>query len=382
MTKNKTPIREKKDLLDLLETQDLVSLREHLQLAPAVNPKKDDADLVEKVAGISSSSLLAAVIGIKSDTIQMLQDIFLFLTKKDGAVRTTGCFLSLNELVKIKPQQIGAVINWPSKPVLAGKEKTWEELELLFSSRIAHFLDELFTTGKPIGSEDDFLSRMMDPESHRDILVELALGRPPDTSSYKEVTYDKKAMELLEKLLEELTQLQGILKKAVPHVEHVFFTLLRTQINRKAGHLSEKLKNYKAAIKSADRRRESVSRIKLIYNKRQEEWLRFRESIIFSGQLIEAENLIELFRYDLFRYRPQLYEIWIMCTLLDSYIQSGCGLELCKTRWRGSALVWDLNYSRSATPVAKITNPITKLENFLFFQLFKGKVQHNRYPYP
>lgn len=100
---------------------------------------------------------------------------------------------------------------------------------------------------------------------------------------------------------------------------------------------------------------------------------RFLEDALLLGELTEqGDHLADLMRLDLWSSRPQLYEIWIMLTVLGWLRGRGYRIELLKIEHRptGVPFRWDLSYAKDSQPCAVVTSTEGG-SHFLFYQLYR-----------
>ena len=109
-----------------------------------------------------------------------------------------------------------------------------------------------------------------------------------------------------------------------------------------------------------------------IDDEEKEIWRRFVEDLLFLSDLEESSEVVDVLRMDLFRKRPQLYELWILVSILKFMRRAGYKVEMLSLRTtEGGRIVWNLNYARSSTAVARLLRASDSSEYFLFYQLFR-----------
>ena len=103
-----------------------------------------------------------------------------------------------------------------------------------------------------------------------------------------------------------------------------------------------------------------------------ETWKRFVEGILFLSDVEESSSAIDLLRVDLFRKRPQLYEFWIVVTILKFMQRAGYKVEMQNLQTTGSGrLVWNLKFAKARTAIARLLRTSDSSGYFLFYQLFR-----------
>jgi hypothetical protein len=103
-----------------------------------------------------------------------------------------------------------------------------------------------------------------------------------------------------------------------------------------------------------------------------EEWDKFLEDLYSLSDLIHGDDIVDMLQIDLWSARPQLFEIWVLLTLLRWIRQRGYSVEFLRTEERGkdAPFRWNLSYAKDSTPCA-IVRDSKSVEQFVFFQLYR-----------
>jgi hypothetical protein len=99
---------------------------------------------------------------------------------------------------------------------------------------------------------------------------------------------------------------------------------------------------------------------------------KFIEDIYALSDLTQGDGLIDLLQIDIWSARPQLFEIWVLMTLLSWIHGLGYVIDFLKTdnRGEGAPFRWNLSYSKDSKPCAAIGNGDGSRQ-FLFYQLYR-----------
>jgi hypothetical protein len=155
---------------------------------------------------------------------------------------------------------------------------------------------------------------------------------------------------------------------------------LLTKIRNLSRDHDASLRGDQEDVERADRQSCPSSGLHLT-DKDHEIWKRFVEDILSLSDLEESDAVVDLLRMDLFRKRPQLYELWILVAILGFMRRAGYKAEMLSLRTTESGrVVWNLNYSKSETAVARLFRSSDSSEYFLFYQLFRPGTSRDDMP--
>jgi hypothetical protein len=381
----KTPkLRSRDDFLELLDADDVVQLWKRWQLPQLpkdVMPRSDSVEFRDAVERLSITTLVQEVLSIKSDTVTMLRDIIVCLSAFFTTLRTTGGLLVLDEEFGLGPQEIEATLQWSERSLKRQGASTWDRLLQEFVQEVKPFLERL-ASAADVSFRFEWVPRDI-VKGYREDPFHTHLNRlarqPPPPKKIQIATWNADAVELckihehqLSRLVKNLTSLpeDRFSAEVAPLVAALRATL----------HRLGKAANPYANSGRADDRRLSSSRYTIASADR-ERWRRFQEEVLFLADIEESSGFADLLRLDLFRKRPQLYEVWCLTLLLDFFRRSGYRVELESTAINEVGRpVWTLNYAKSRQPIGKIENPLSGQRFWLFYQLIRKGNKRDEMP--
>lgn len=100
---------------------------------------------------------------------------------------------------------------------------------------------------------------------------------------------------------------------------------------------------------------------------------KFLEDLYLLADLIQGEGLFDLLRLDIWSSRPQLFEVWVMLSILRWLDAQGYKVELrrAKAAPNEAPFEWDLAYSRDSRPCATVFESPSAPIGHLFYQLYR-----------
>jgi hypothetical protein len=100
---------------------------------------------------------------------------------------------------------------------------------------------------------------------------------------------------------------------------------------------------------------------------------KFLEDLHLLADLIQGEGLFDLLRLDIWSSRPQLYEVWVMLSILGWIEGQGYRVELRRAvdSPNKAPFEWDLAYSRDSRPCATVFDSSSTPVGHLFYQLYR-----------
>jgi hypothetical protein len=104
-----------------------------------------------------------------------------------------------------------------------------------------------------------------------------------------------------------------------------------------------------------------------------EDFDKFVEDMYLLSDLIRGEDLADMLQINLWSSRPQLFEVWVMLTLLRWLRGRGYAIEILKTVIDGqnAPFRWNLSYSKDSMPCAVVRDQQARVERFMFYQLYR-----------
>lgn len=359
----KQKILSRDEFLELLDDEDVAALWRKWQLPSVAQVSRTAPAFVAAVHERSNTTLLQDVTSLRTVTLQMLRDVLAFLSSQKSAVRTTGSLLVLDEEFDIAPQQVNAALKWSSR-ALRHSSATWGELAKRFEAEVSPLLERIARYGgvqfgrKP----ENVMKTVMRTEME---------GAPYQTRFITAATYDPDGLQLREeygKKLEEIDQKISALhdRLADAHAQELLSNV--TELSRK--YHAALWRDYDNIKRAEDKQKRRIGS-SLTANDF-EVWKSFAEDILSLADVEESASVVDLFRMDLFRKRPQLYEVWVVVAVLRWMRSAGYEVEMLTllTTHTGRT-IWNLNYAKSQVPIARLVRASDGHKYFLFYQLFR-----------
>ncbi|WP_124633923.1 hypothetical protein [Burkholderia cenocepacia] len=302
---------------------------------------------------VSKTTYCMAVFDALTRPMNMLAEVADFLGKNDVRARTTASIICLADNIRVKSQQLEYAISWTEN--MRPKEQVRKELEVEFRTFVKPFLLEVRNNAAPHQRSRARLSRRY-----------MHLGEVFERIDFCE--YSREALDGFERILHLA---DNLLPDSAASDEPTDFPILG-EIRSLAKRLSRDLQKFESEVDSAYSSREIWS--PEIDSRSIERFKIFIESVSFLHKRTPAKELAQLLRLDIFRHRPQLYEMWVMCVILKMLRDCGCGVQLLEVvSGEDSNFVWNLKYAKATSPVAEITKDDVKM--FLFYQLFRRRTK-------
>lgn len=300
---------------------------------------------------VSKTTYCMAVFRVLTRPMNMLADVAEFLGQTDVRARTTASVISLAENIIVEAQQLEYAISWADSMYPSMQVK--RDLEVEFRTFVKPFLLEVRSNAEP---QKRSKTRLNTRRMYLGIAYE----------HIEVCEYSRTAIGEFKKILHLADK--AIPDSALSEEPADFPVLLEFRCLAKA--LLRDLRDFESEVNSAYRQKEKCS--SPIDSCKIERFKIFIESVSFLHQRIPAKDLTQLLRLDVFRHRPQLYEMWVMCTILKTLRDGGCAIQLLEVvSDEKSNRVWNLKYAKATSPVAEITKDDAKL--FLFYQLFRRR---------
>lgn len=363
----------REQFLELLDDEDLTALRRDWALPPVEVVRRDTPDFLAALDARSTTTLLREVLALHTPTLQMLRDVLGFLTRHAAPVRTTGSLLVLDEELDIAPQQVDSVLKWSDKVLRRTDEETWKDLQRRFEEEIVPLFDKV----EEYGNVDVRRRQERVMDSYRRAMGGGSLEiRKVVTADFNErgVKLRKQYVTRLGELVEKL---RAVSDRAAAGAGKA---LLRNIGDLHDAH-RRRLYDSRRDIDNADETSHRSSSANEPTAADEEIWKRFVESVLFLSDVEESATAVDLLRMDLFRKRPQLFEVWVVVTILEQLRRLGFRIELLGlgTSDAGRTL-WNLNYAKSSKPIARCSRARDGAECFLFYQLFRAGERRDDMP--
>lgn len=348
----------REQFLELLDDEDIAALRRRWELP-------SDADFAAALDARSSTTLLRDVLALHTPTLGMLRDVLAFLARHAAPVRTTGSLLVLDEEFDIDPQQVAAVLDWSPKAMRRTGEETWTDLQRRLDEEILPLFDKVEEYGRV-----DVRRRQ---EQVYKTYMRAMRGGSLEMRRTVTAEFDRDGLRVREQYVKKLGDLVETLTAVRDRVpDGTGRILLKNLDDFHHGHRS-RLEEARYDIDHADEVSNRTRSADDPAPEDEETWKRFAESVLFLADVEESVAGADLLRMDLFRKRPQLFEVWIVVTVLGELRRLGFRVELLGlgTSPAGRTL-WNLNYAKSSKPIARCFRSGDGVECFLFYQLFRA----------
>ncbi|SDC49303.1 VWA domain-containing protein [Paraburkholderia lycopersici] len=337
-------------LADLLSDSEWSQVCNDLKVE-AVSKESFRKDPQALFRAVSKTTYCMAVFEALTRPMSMLAEVAEFLGRNDVRARTTVSVISLADSISVKPQQLEYAISWAEDMRPSAQVK--RDLEAEFRAFVKPFLLGVRYNAEPQQRSETRPSRR---HAYRGEVFE-----------HVEVCeYSREALDDFEQILRIA---DNALSVSVRTDEPADFPVL-VELRSLAKQLSSDLQEFESEVNFARRPREICSA-----GSNSTEIERFKifiESLSFLHKRTPAKEIAKLLRLDVFRHRPQLYEMWVMCAILKTLGDGGCNVQLLEVEsGENLSRVWNLKYAKATSPVAEITKDDVKL--FLFYQLFRRR---------
>jgi hypothetical protein len=337
-------------LADLLSDSEWLQVCDDLKVE-AVSKESFRKEPQTFFQAVSKTTYCMAVFGALTRPMSLLAEVAEFLGQKDVRARTTASVISLAEKIRVEPQQLKYAISWAEN--MRPSAQVQRDLEVEFRTFVKPFLLEVRNNAAPQQRSRTRLNRRR-----------MHLGEV-----YERIEICEYSREALDEFEQILRLADNALSDSVPSEEPADFPVLG-ELRSLAKRLSSDLRRFESEVDSAYRPRKTWS--PTIDSRAIERFKIFIESVSFLHKRTPAKEFAQLLRLDVFRHRPQLYEMWVMCTILKALRDGGCGVQLLEVASdEDSNRVWNLKYAKATSPVAEISKNDAKL--FLFYQLFRRR---------
>jgi hypothetical protein len=372
MPSPKQKLLSRSEFLELLDDEDVAALWAKWQLPPAAQMSREAAAFVAAVDGRSNTTLLQDVMSLRTATLQMLRDVLEFLSNRMSAVRTTASLLVLNEEFDIAPQQVNAALKWSSR-ALRHSSATWEELAKRFETEVAPLLAKVAQYGavRFRRRRENIVKAAMRIEAQRG---------PSRIRSTTEATYDPDGLLLREEYATKIKDLGEKISELRDRLTDAHGQQLLSGVTGLSRQYHASLRNDHADVTRAEEKYKRRIGTRLS-EKDHEIWKLFAEDVFALADAEESASVVDLFRMDLFRKRPQLYEVWVVVAILRFMRTAGFKVEmLTLLTTQAGRIVWNLNYAKSQAPIARLARASDGSEFFLFYQLFRPGERRDEMP--
>jgi hypothetical protein len=371
MSKPAQKILSSNEFLELLDDDDVALLWRKWQMPASAVINKKAPVFVDAVLARSNTTLLQEVMALSTKTLRMLREVLEFLSNQKSAVRTTGSLLVLKDEFDITPQQVDATLKWSARALRRVSSTTWEELAKRLSTEVKPLLENIADRGA--------VRYRRKQESFIKTTIRMERG-PTRIRSERIASYDRDGFRDREEYGQKIKELNRKLADLPDQVDNVCAQELFAEIDQLSREYERGLRQSREHIRTADRQNNCTSGVDLT-DRDHDVWKSFVEDLLFLADVEESASAADVLRMDLFRKRPQLYEVWIVVILLSFMRAIGYELEmLTLLTTHAGRIVWNLNYAKSQIPVARLVRTRDGQECFLFYQLFRPGLDRDEMP--
>ncbi|TCP77232.1 hypothetical protein C8J31_1251 [Rhizobium sp. PP-CC-2G-626] len=319
----------------LVKLADLLSIEGWEMLCGEIGLEGDekDRDAVRKkpdilLPKISHTQLLARVLDDRGPAISMLTEIMDFLSGHGKAARTTGTIATLPGLEEITRKHRSLMSEWDRSALRRlGRNKRLPDMWEAASGALDELLEEAseeHAGGWRPSRRGDFYEQRPSKVTYREDIVDLL----------------REQIALIEESLPDLA-------------DDTFITGIRRKCSRLRLSVDEFTDGIHAGYPSGNDHAQEKDKIIIFV-----EQMRITASL-----LSDIEGAISLIELSVFRNLPQLFEVWLLCFILQTLERVGYSVTLENIVRVERAQVWNLKYAGARTPVAKIGKHF-----WLFFQ--------------
>lgn len=323
----------------------------------------DEQRILDATSSLPHYEVVRLFVKAASPTLLLLQQVFDALEVLGVQTRTTGCLFILANPTKpgqrteliFSPQAVGMVAVWPI-------DRDWGQVMASLQD-----LNHRWFTFRPVWHQ--LLEAGEGKWADGDIDVVQSCIRQ-ETVYEQEYREDSDAQEVLRYYLNVINAFRSRLQAAAqgrlpPELEAI---------------MSDSRQLLYASSVGQDRWQPETP------NERPDEWLlqryvsphfmsafdKFLEDLYLLADLITGEELLDILRLDIWSSRPQLYEVWVMLSILRWFKSQGYEVQLrAKSASDGIPFEWNLAYSRDSRPCATIFDSNNRSIGHLFYQLYR-----------
>jgi hypothetical protein len=355
-------------LLPILSKEELTLLAGSLGLKQGASI----GDISDTLAALPRYEITRVVLSLANSTIRLLQDVFDSLAMFGVSARTTGCVFVLADPIQpgrkseleFSPQAVGSIAAWRTDRNRKPMADSLQELKSRWR-QLSGPLSKILKAAVPEQEEGDINfveTAIRNRLARAEGVVPPGLVRGPDRLNRDEGA--ERVLRFVKSQVAEIsTRLSQIPDDSLPlDVEWIL---------RDA---SEFLRQARKVLpeRSSPRERAQPNKIELRpYERFLRDFDRLREDLFLLADLTEGDRLFDLLRLDVWSSRPQLYEVWVLLTILRWLAGRGYDVELLKIRQSAGIPKWELVYSKDDESCAKIQGASGTPAAYLFYQLYR-----------
>lgn len=358
-------------LLRLTSPEELERIAAHLEIAPPA----DHSVIIEQLATVSRFEAVSVLLHAARSTVLMLRDIVQFLERHGVSARTTGCALFLADPMRerpplevdLSPQAAGVICDWKAPTLRRLGDDPFRQAREIWNQFVPDWRRLLSKASPQVRRGQMDVVRTA---------INMRSGSP--TVAYRpdnDVT-DYGAQAVLEHLLEQVEQVREALERAPAarrSASHVaLIEELDELVQAAEASVFDRSLRHRRREPHARRHRElkSWEAERHVTTQFLESFDLFCEDVLALGDAVEGDQLFDLVAANLWTSRPQLYEVWLLVSLLGWLEHRGYEVELLKlSRTPTGRCEWRLSYAKDKTPCARLRGQPSG--GSVFYQLYR-----------
>lgn len=372
------PILSPEDVVKLVANEELEKFCRLLDLE--IETPISRKEIMNRISRCSRTKVLFALVSVNGIWITMIRDIARFLQSNGVSLRTTGCLIVLpvageNMECLLSPQVSGILANFDFLTCHNTRLTDWDSGLAHWENEMSDWISQILRDGEPSTYE----------RIDRRKVSRVAMGYPVGDFYKRVIDIQGDAIERVFSLWRTLDYLADKMNSVNVHDFPPAAQQLAGRITDFAHDIGQMIQEWKCDddvwneitryVRETEAWSESSVKEDLFGDDcwtgedGWDGWVRFVENILSLASLESADELSDLFRIDLLKDRPRLFEVWCLAQVLSFYRTCGCSIELLSL-CQNHTPVWNLNYSRANKPVAKIERKDDQW--WLFYQLFRS----------
>ena len=355
----------------------LVSRDELHELATRISSELSTAESVAvRMAKLPRFRALGIVLTIAEPTLRMLRDILSYLETHGVAARTTGCALLLADPVQgheyrldLSPQEVGAIASWTPKSRKILRDESFSEALVDWNSLRTNW-ERLLQAARPRTRRGN-LNVVQSYITRRDVY-----RRDRDLTEHSAMDALRTLVTQVEHLIELLAKLP---ERERPRSCEVLLRDMR-ELTRAAQRdvLGEDAPARRGAqdgtrlvrlpLPGSQERRNLLRHVDQRFL---DTFDRLAEDLYLLADLLDGGTIFDILGANIWTSRPQLYEVWLLVTILNWLEDRGYHVELLKVeRAQGDSPTWRLAYARESDPCARVVGGALD-DGALYYQLYR-----------
>jgi hypothetical protein len=359
--------RETKDkslnILRLMTDDERMTFKTELGL----NETASEEDIISNLLKIPRYEVVRLFINASDSTIVLLREIFEILESFGYFTRTTGCVFALanpsnrveHSEIEFSQQTVNAVCNWSSKKSLKRLTESIEKLESTWNS-FADTWHDLLDAATPRTNQEEMCITTWE--------VSGQIIFPP-----WEIV-DEDAQSVLFYFYNKANRLAQHLKTIPTHLRPTELNTFIDGIHMLGEEIEDRTGSCGYVDENDTQQKAKFCIKSYVSDEFVQEFDKFLEDVYLLSDLVHGEGVVDMLQINLWSSRPQMFEIWVMLTLLRWLRSRGYAINFLKINDVNNNVPfrWELSYSKDSKPCAVIHDPEQKVDLFLFYQLYRS----------